>query len=132
MAAALTAVGLLVVLVVADLDTGDKVASLVGAILAGAGLVVAVLSLVRDNAPPVGREVRAGQGGVAAGGDITGSALGASSRVSTQPPGGPAPVDAAGAVGPPAGSGSVIADPGGIAAGGDISGSALGEGSQVQ
>lgn len=129
--AALVAVGLLVVLVVADLDTGDKVASIVGAILASAGLVIAVLSLLRENSPPV-QEVRAGQGGVAAGGNITGSALGTDSRVNSQPPIAAAAAGAAGSVNPPTGSGSVVADPGGIAAGGDISGSALGDGSQVQ
>jgi hypothetical protein len=131
-AAALTAVGLLVVLFVADLDTGDKVASMVGAVLAGAGLMVATLSLVRDNTQPAGLKVRAGQGGVAAGGSITGSALGANSRVSAQPPTGPATTGAAGVVGSPPRSGSATAEPGGIAAGGDISGSALGDGSQVQ
>ncbi|MFD8291110.1 hypothetical protein ACFV2B_23205 [Streptomyces lavendulae] len=131
MVAAVVAVGLLVVLVVADLDTGDKVASIVGAVLAGAGLVVAVLSLLRDSAPPVGQEVRAGQGGVAVGGNITGSALGTNSHVSAQPPVAGAP-GGAGPVAPVQGNGSVVADPGGIAAGGDISGSALGEGSQVQ
>lgn len=131
-AAALTVVGLLMVLFLADLDAGDKVASIVGAVLAGAGLVVAMLSLVRDNTPPVGHEVRAGQGSVAAGGNITGSALGARSRVSTQPSDRAATDGAVGAVGPPTGSRSVIADSGGIAAGGDITGSALGDGSQVQ
>ncbi|MGW1642942.1 hypothetical protein [Streptomyces lavendulae] len=131
MVAAVVAVGLLVVLVVADLDTGDKVASIVGAVLAGAGLVVAVLSLLRDSAPPVGREVRAGQGGVAVGGNITNSALGTNSQVSAQPPVAGAP-GGAGPVAPVPGNGSVVADPGGIATGGDISGSALGDGSQVQ
>ncbi|WP_330334822.1 hypothetical protein OHS33_37135 [Streptomyces sp. NBC_00536] len=130
MVAALVAVGLLVVLVVADLDTGDKVASIVGAVLAGAGLVVAVLALLRENTSPVGQEVRAGQDGVASGGSIIGSALGVNARASASPAVSSAPAGGE-TVGPPV-IGSVVAEPGGIAAGGDIRDSALGDGSQVQ
>ncbi|MFF3015419.1 hypothetical protein [Streptomyces sp. NPDC057939] len=123
---ALLVVGLLVVVLVFDLDTGDKVASLVGAGLAAAGFVVAVVALVRPANTSGG--VRAGQGGVAAGGSINGSAVGANSRVSGQAA--PAAPGAGGIA--PSGGGQVTAEPGGIAAGGDITGSALGDGSQVQ
>ncbi|MGW8359026.1 hypothetical protein ACWGK1_00390 [Streptomyces wedmorensis] len=129
--AALVTVGLVVVLIVGDLDAGDKIASVVGVVLASAGLVVAVVSLARQHTQGAGVDVRAGQGGVAAGRSITGSALGANSRVGSPPPAVPAPQSGPGGT-TVAGAGQVHAEPGGIAAGEDISGSALGDGSQVQ
>ncbi|MGW6688739.1 hypothetical protein [Streptomyces sp. NPDC054961] len=124
----LVAAGLLAVVLIFDLDTGDKVASLAGAFLAAAGLVISMVSLIGQGAAPTGVSVRAGQGGTAVGGNITGSALGANSRVRTQPPASPPATSGSG----PAGAvGSVVAEPGGTAAGGDVSASALGDGSQV-
>ncbi|WP_328946925.1 hypothetical protein OG259_41090 [Streptomyces sp. NBC_00250] len=127
--AALVTTGLLVVVIAVDLDTGDRIASIIGAVLACAGLVIAVASLNRRDTPSAGYSVQAGTGGIAVGGNITGSALGSNSRVSAQPPPASTAAPADGAVAP---TPSVTAEPGGIAAGGDITGSALGEGSQVQ
>lgn len=111
--------GLVLVAVLADLDTAGQAASVVGAVVALAALVVSVLALGGTPAP--GRRVRAGRGAVAAGGDITGSALGAHSKV-TGPRTPPAPARHTQA--------DVHATRDGIATGGDITDSALGEGSE--
>lgn len=122
--AALMAVGLPLVWVLVDLNTAGQVASLVGAVGGFVGLVISVLSL-RGTGPGsgVGRRVRAGQRGIAVGGDITGSALGSYSKVT-----GPrtAPTRRAGR----RGTDDVRAGRDGIATGGDITDSALGEGSE--
>ncbi|MFJ5014391.1 hypothetical protein [Streptomyces griseoluteus] len=113
------ALGLALVALLADLDTAGQAASVVGAVVALAALVVSVLAL--GGTPTPGRRVRAGRGAVAAGGDITGSALGGNSKVT-----GPrTPPTAARRT-----HGDVHAARDGIAAGGDITDSALGDGSE--
>ncbi|WP_135785854.1 hypothetical protein [Streptomyces bauhiniae] len=110
--------GLVLVAVLADLDTAGQAASVVGAVVALAALVVSVLAL-GGTAP--GRRVRAGRGAVAAGGNITGSALGTNSKVTgphTPPTPARRPHD------------DVHASRDAIATGGDITDSALGEGSE--
>ncbi|MGW4226623.1 hypothetical protein ACWEG1_24570 [Streptomyces bauhiniae] len=111
--------GLVLVAVLADLDTAGQAASVVGAVVALAALVVSVLAL--GGTPTAGRRVRAGRGAVAAGGNITGSALGTHSKV-TGPHTPPTPARRT--------HDDVQASRDGIAAGGDITDSALGEGSE--
>ncbi|MFI9391988.1 hypothetical protein [Streptomyces bauhiniae] len=113
--------GLVLVAVLADLDTAGQAASVVGAVVALAALVVSVLALFGSGTPTPGRRVRAGRGAVAAGGNITGSALGQNAKVTgPRTPATPArrPHD------------DIRAARDGIAAGGDITDSALGEGSE--
>ncbi|MFF7964339.1 hypothetical protein ACFZC3_03080 [Streptomyces sp. NPDC007903] len=114
-------VGMVLVAVLADLDTAGQAASVVGAVVALAALVVSVLALSGSPTPTPGRRVRAGGGAVAAGGDITGSALGKNAKVT-----GPrTPTTAARRT-----HDDIRAGRDGIAAGGDITDSALGEGSE--
>ncbi|GHH81365.1 hypothetical protein GCM10018793_38540 [Streptomyces sulfonofaciens] len=133
------AVGLLAVSVLVDLDTGDRVASVVGAVVGLAGLAVSVWTAVRDGQPGPGapsgggtrRTVRArGRGAVAAGGDVSGNAVGDRSRVTrtaapASPPGG-------GRTPPPGRSEVAARGPGAVAAGGEASGNAVGSGSEVE
>ncbi|MET7610087.1 hypothetical protein [Streptomyces seoulensis] len=111
--------GLVLVAVLADLDTAGQAASVVGAVVALAALVVSVLAL--GGTPTQGRRVRADRGAVAAGGNITGSALGPHSKV-TGPHTPPTPARRT--------RSDVHASRDAIATGGDITDSALGEGSE--
>ncbi|GAA1332929.1 hypothetical protein GCM10009647_073900 [Streptomyces sanglieri] len=116
-------VGLVLVVVLADLDTAGQAAGVVGSVVGLVGLLVSVVALFRGGGSASGRRVRAGRGGVAAGGSITGSAVGKESKVNgprTLPGSVPAPRD----------GDDVRAGRDGVAAGGDITDSALGEGSE--
>ncbi|MBF6047973.1 hypothetical protein GO001_22585 [Streptomyces sp. NRRL B-1677] len=119
---ALCAVVLVLVAVLVDLDTGDRMASVAGAV---AGLVGLALS-VRALRPADTAAVRArGRGAAAIGGNVSGSAVGRNSKVTGQPA-------APGPGGTRQGGGPVTAEgDGAVAAGGDVTGSALGEGSEV-
>lgn len=123
----LTAVGtisLALLAVLADSDTTQQTVGVVGAIVAMLGLLVSVIALFRTTGGPSnGRRVRGGRGSVAAGGNITGSAIGKNSKVT-----GPHSTH----VGtlPRTSGDDVRAGKDGIAAGGDITDSALGEGSE--
>lgn len=119
-------VGLVSLAVAGDLDTAGQAASVTGAIVGLAALLVSVLALFRSDGggSAGGRRVRAGRGGIAVGGDITGSALGKNSKV-TGPPTTPRTIST------PAREGDdVRAGRDGIATGGDVTDSALGEGSE--
>ncbi|MFB6507538.1 MULTISPECIES: hypothetical protein [unclassified Streptomyces] len=117
----LATVGLVLVAVLADLNTAGQVASVVGAVV---GLAAFLVTLFRSGgASGGGRRVRAGRGGVAAGGSITGSALGKDSKVT-----GPRTVP--GRSPGRRGGDDVRAGRDGVAAGGEITDSALGEGSE--
>ncbi|GGS31110.1 hypothetical protein Snoj_35750 [Streptomyces nojiriensis] len=119
------AVGLIGVAVLVDLDTGDRTASIVGAVVSLAGLAVSVVALVRtsSSAGSGGRRVRAGRGGVAAGGDVIGNAIGDGSEV-------------VGRLNPPAPGGrrglaaDVEAGRDGVAAAGDVRDNAIGDNSE--
>lgn len=130
--AALSAIGLTAVTVVVDLDTGDRIASIVGAVLAGAGLVVSVLALSASGSGTARaggfRRVRAQGGGVAAGGDIRGNAMGRGARA-VAPASGPRPP-----VPPqvPTGADVQATGTGSVAASGEVSGNAIGEGSEIR
>ncbi|MFF3735328.1 hypothetical protein ACFYXM_34945 [Streptomyces sp. NPDC002476] len=116
----LATVGLVMVAVLTDLNTAGQAASMVGAV---AGLAAFLFMLLRDGGASGGRRVRAGRGGIAAGGDITGSALGKNSKVA-------GPHTAQRSSSTRRGGGDVRAGRDGVAAGGDITDSALGEGSE--
>jgi hypothetical protein len=121
----LAAVGLTLTAVLADLDTAGQAASVVGAVVGLAALLVSVIALFRGSGGGTasGRSVRAGRGAVVAGGDITGSALGKNSKV-TGPRTPPRSTSAR------RGRDDVSARRDGFAAGGDITDSAVGEGSE--
>lgn len=126
--AGLVTVGLVLVAVLADLDTAGQTASVVGAVVALAALLVSLIALFTSGAGGTGarrgRRVRGGRHSVVALGNITGSALGKDSKVtgphSTMVGGTPAPND----------GDDVQTGQGGIVALGDITDSALGEGSE--
>ncbi|WP_157852820.1 hypothetical protein RFN58_15660 [Streptomyces iakyrus] len=125
----LAAIGLTLLAVLGNLDTAGQAASVVGAVVSLAALLVSVLALFRtggsgSGSAAGGRRVQAGRRGIAVGGNITGSALGTNSKV-TGPPTSPVtstPV--------PLNGDDVRARRDGIAAGGDVTDSALGEGSE--
>ncbi|MFF9556285.1 hypothetical protein ACF1DY_10745 [Streptomyces albus] len=118
------AVGLAAVAWLGDLDTAGQAASVVGAVVGLAGLVVSVFTLARpaNGGAAVGARVRAGRGGVAAGNDVSGSAVGAGSQVVGSPSPAPSPS-------PAAGGSDVRARRGGVAAGRNITDSAIGDNS---
>ncbi|GED90800.1 hypothetical protein TNCT6_78850 [Streptomyces sp. 6-11-2] len=122
--AGLATVGLTLVAVMKDLDTAVQAATVAGAVATLATLLVSVIALFRGGGGAgSSHRVRAGRGGVAAGGDIIGSALGDHSKVTgprTRPGTRPAR----------RGTNDVRAGRDGVAAGGDITDSALGEGSE--
>ncbi|WP_326763413.1 hypothetical protein OG978_01300 [Streptomyces sp. NBC_01591] len=121
--ALLATVGLALVAVLADLDTAGQAASVVGSMVGLAALLVSVVTLFRGGGSRSGRRVRAGRGAVAAGGNITGSALGKDSKVTgPRTPPGSVPTQRDGD--------DVRAGRDGVATGGDITDSALGEGSE--
>ncbi|MFF1920976.1 hypothetical protein ACFVW8_10445 [Streptomyces sp. NPDC058221] len=122
--AGVVSAGLIVALVV-NPDMADRTASVIGAIVGLAAVVLAVIALVRSpGTSGDGRRVRSGRGGIAAGGNITGSAIGDRSSV-VGPPTARAPA-------PPAGGrdADVRAGRDGIAAAGDIADNALGDDSE--
>ncbi|WP_406159338.1 hypothetical protein OG806_26995 [Streptomyces sp. NBC_00882] len=94
-------VGLAVVAAVVDLDTADRAAGVVGAVLGAVGLLVSVYALFRPSPGPspsstgTTRRVRSrGRRAMAAGGDIKGNAFGTRSTVRPSAPT-PAPTPAA-------------------------------------
>ncbi|MER7830247.1 hypothetical protein [Streptomyces sp. NPDC095602] len=74
-----------------DLDTADRVASVVGASAALLGLVVSVVALARTGRGDGGRRLRAGPGAVVVDGDANSSAIGAGSQVVAPPAPAPPP-----------------------------------------
>ncbi|MFJ9635351.1 hypothetical protein [Streptomyces sp. NPDC101178] len=123
----LMSVGLVLLAWLGDLDTAGQAATVAGAVVALAALLVSVIALVRTGSGGPGgggRRVSADQGSIAVGGNITGSAVGKNAKrtgPSTSPP--PAAT-------PPARNDDVSSRRGGIATGGDVTDSALGEGSE--
>ncbi|MEV5084779.1 hypothetical protein AB0K74_40480 [Streptomyces sp. NPDC056159] len=123
----LSTIGLILLAVLGNLDTAGQAASVTGAVVGLAALLVSVIALFRSSSgggSTGGRRVRAGRGAIAVGGNITGSAVGKSSKA-TGPP--TTPDTAAPA---PRNGDDVRARRDGIAAGGDVTDSALGEGSE--
>lgn len=111
-------VGLVVIAAVVDLDTADRAASVVGGVVALGGTVGMLYQILAGGGAA---GVRAqGNHAIAAGGSITGNAIGRRSRVAgagAGPANGPAP--AAGGV-------EAVGD-GSLAAGGNVSGNAVGD-----
>nr|WP_161123190.1 hypothetical protein [Streptomyces sp. SID7834] len=121
--AGVVSAGLIVALVV-NPDMADRTASVTGAVVGLAALVLAVITLVhRPGTSGGGRRVVAGRGGLAAGGSITGNAIGNRSKAVGPPtPAGPAPAS---------GQDSYVrAARDGLAAGGDVTDNALGDDSE--
>lgn len=125
-----TGVGLALVAVLVDLDTADRTASVVGAVVALVGLALSTYTLLQAPANAGGTARAQGRGAIAASGSISGNAIGARSKVSAAP----APV----VPGTPQ-TNSVTPGPqvesrgeGAVAAGGDISGNAMGDDSEVR
>ncbi|MFF0433325.1 hypothetical protein ACFYU9_13995 [Streptomyces sp. NPDC004327] len=74
------AIGLVGIAVLVDLDTGDKVASVVGAAVS---LGLSAFSFVRSSGDGrTGARIRAGRRSTVIDGDVTGSAIGHGSKVS--------------------------------------------------
>ncbi|MFI6857989.1 hypothetical protein [Streptomyces sp. NPDC050416] len=122
--AGLATVGLVLVAVLRDLDTAGQAASVAGAVVSLAALLVSVITLFYGSGGAgSGRRVRTGRGGVSAGGDIIGSALGDRSKVT-------GPRTRPGASSGQQAANDVRAGRNGVAAGGHITDSALGEDSQ--
>ncbi|RAG82364.1 hypothetical protein DN069_28010 [Streptacidiphilus pinicola] len=121
--------GLLALIVMRDLNTASLAASVVGAIAGIAGAAFAAIALLRN--PDAGsaagtRRVWAGEGGIAAGGDITGNAFGTNSTVKVSGS------RRRGAAQPDQSHRDVKAGRDGIVAGGDITGNAIGEGGRIE
>jgi hypothetical protein len=119
-------IGLILLTVLGDLDTAGQAASVAGAVVGLAALLVSVIALFRSGGggSAGGRRVRAGRRAIAVGGSITGSAVGKNSVV-TGPPTSPGTTPAT-----PRDGDDVRARRDGIATGGDVTDSALGEGSE--
>ncbi|MEU3616084.1 hypothetical protein ABZ725_27670 [Streptomyces sp. NPDC006872] len=117
--------GLVSLAVLGDLNAAGQVASVVGAVVGLAGVVISVLALnsASDDVGRSQRLVRAERGGVAAGGDLIGNAIGHGAVVSgprtprRRPAGQP-------------GRGEVRAGPDSVAAVGDIVDNAFGDDSR--
>ncbi|MFG3053431.1 hypothetical protein ACGFZP_21125 [Kitasatospora sp. NPDC048239] len=118
------ALGLGAVALRVDLDTADRTASVIGAVIGVVGLAVAAYALVRpaDGAPAV---KASGKNSVAAGGSIQRVVTGSSNRLTS--PVAPAPAAPAG---PAAGSVEASGE-GAIAAGGSITEAVTGDGNTL-
>lgn len=121
--AGVVSLGLIGVAVMVDLDTADRVASVAGAVVALVGLFVAVVALTQPSSGRGMRRVRTGRGGVAAGGDMGGNAIGDRSKVTS-------PRRAPGSAMRRRGADDVIAGRGGVASGGDMRDNAIGDDSE--
>ncbi|MCX2184916.1 hypothetical protein KV205_30960 [Streptomyces sp. SKN60] len=88
--AAVLAAGLVVVVLVMDLEQGEKIASVAGAVVS---VLLAGFTVVTAQPAGQGRRIRAGRGATVIDGSVTGSALGRGSKV-TGPPTTPAPAPA--------------------------------------
>lgn len=117
-------VGLVVLVAVRDLDTGDRTASIVGAVAGLAGLAVSVYFGLRQQAGAKTVVRATGPGATAVRGRVTGNAFGARSKVTSSP---------GGAIGTTApGDGEVSArGSGAFAADGEVSANAFGDDSEV-
>ncbi|MFE1908696.1 hypothetical protein ACFU5Y_23560 [Streptomyces gardneri] len=74
--AGVVALGLVGVAVFVDLDSGDRIASVVGAVV---GLAVAAYTVIGPSRS--GRRIKAGRGATVIDGDVSGSAVGRGSKV---------------------------------------------------
>lgn len=121
-------VGLILVAVLVDLDTADRTASVVGAVVALVGLALSTYSLLQVPANAGGTTTAHGRGAIAASGSVSGNAIGARSKVSAAPPAPGAPQTNSVSLSPQVDS----RGEGAVAAGGDISGNAIGDDSEVR
>ncbi|MEV5602936.1 hypothetical protein AB0L33_15995 [Streptomyces sp. NPDC052299] len=120
--AGLVSVGLIVIMVV-DPGTADLAAAVTGAVVGLIALAVSVAALIRDSGTGGGRpRVRSERGGIAAGGDVVGNAVGNHSTVVGRP-------SERGRSRGAAQRADIRAGRDAIAAAGDVRDNALGEGS---
>ncbi|MEU9085448.1 hypothetical protein [Streptomyces sp. NPDC048357] len=132
-----TAIGL-VVFAAFNLDSADKTASVVAAAAAVADLALATYVVLQALGDTGAGGVRArGKGAIAAGGSISGNAIGARSKVEAPAaptaPAAPAAPPATPAASPAAAPPQAEAyGDGAVAAAGDVSGNALGDDSEVR
>ncbi|GAA2290905.1 hypothetical protein GCM10010415_73340 [Streptomyces atrovirens] len=123
-------VGLVLMAVLVDLDTADRTASVVGAVVALVGLVMSAYALLQAPANAGGVTRAYGRGAVAAGGSVSGNAIGARSKVTA----GSSP--ATPAVPPTNSITSALhveaRGDGAVASGGDVSGNAIGDDSEAR
>ncbi|WP_159401213.1 hypothetical protein [Streptomyces sp. NRRL B-24484] len=110
-------------------DAADKAASVVGAVVALAGLALSVWQLLRTPEATAPRVRATGTGSIAVGGDMAGNAVGTGSKTTYRPTTAPVPAPAGGT---PAPGADVEAADGGVATGGNMHGNALGNDSEVQ
>lgn len=125
-----TGVGLVLVATLVDLDSADRTASVVGAVVALVGLALSAYTLLQAPAN-VGSAARAyGRGAIAASGSISGNAIGARSKASAAA----APVAPVTPQTNPVTPAPQIESrgEGAVAAGGDINGNAIGDDSEVR
>lgn len=121
------AVTLTLIAITQDMEAADRAASVIGAIVGLAGLIVSIYFSLRQ-ARTNDVTVRAsGRGATAVRGNVVSNAFGSRSRVSGAiNNGAPAPS-------PPFAAGEIQAQgEGALAAGGDVAGNAFGEGSEVE
>ncbi|MEU8621485.1 hypothetical protein [Streptomyces sp. NPDC048623] len=128
--AAVVAAGLVVVVGVMDLEQGEKIASVAGAVVSVllAGFTVATAQPAASAGQ--GRRIRAGRGATVIDGNVTGSALGRGSKVTGPPTAAPAPA-------PPTGDATPRPPADGVSGGrdstvilGDVRDSAIGDQSE--
>lgn len=125
-----TGVGLVLVAVLVDLDSADRTASVVGAVVALVGLALSTYALLQASANAGGAARAYGSGAIAAGGSISGNAVGTRSKVSAAPASAAPSTPQTNPVTP--GLQVESRGEGAVAAGGDISGNAIGDDSEVR
>jgi hypothetical protein len=118
----------LIVTAVFDLQKGDSTASVTAGVVAVVGLAISAITLIMSRAPggppPARAQVRSkGRGAIAAGGNVSGNAIGKDAKVTGL------------SIGPATRSRGERSDvaaegSGAISAGGDITDNAIGEGSE--
>ncbi|MFD4828972.1 hypothetical protein ACFWPV_03800 [Streptomyces uncialis] len=127
---AVVAVTLVTVVTVTDLDTANRTAGVVGAVLSAFGLLTAVYGLVRG---PAAAPERSGARSVTAAGSIGRAVTGDRNRVGTPPP--PVPgTDSAPGTAPVAGTAPAPRPPAGeraVDAGGDVAEAITGDGNRA-
>ena len=118
----------LIITAVFDPQNGDRTASVIAGVVAVIGLALSAITLIMSRAsggpqPPRGQVWSKGRGAIAAGGNVSGNAIGKNAKV-TAPSSGPAS--------PSRGQRSDVEaeGSGAIGAGGDITDNAIGEGSE--
>lgn len=124
---AAAAVALTLIAITQDMETADRIASVIGAIAGLAGLIVSVYFSMRQTTTNNVTVRASGRGATAVRGNVVSNAFGNRSRVASDTnSGGPAPTTS------PAAGEIRAQGQGALAADGDVIGNAFGEGSEVE